>query len=472
VAWQTEDRKEGKPTKVPYAPDGRKARAGVAHTWGTRPEAETRTGLLPRPYQQGGVGLEFSDLGEVSTGGIDLDSCRDPTTGAIEPWANDLIDRFRSYTEVSPSGTGVKIFFTYTTEDLAKIQPYLAPSKFGKVFKLKGGDHPPAVELYLGDRYFTVTGEMLGTVAELRHVETDLLIELIQVIGPTFKRDGTKADQEKTASNDNSRSALAFSKARELRKSGSTYDQMVQSMLADEGAIGDWAREKGQANYQREFKRLWKNSKPDDAAARNGQGPHLAARQAHHEVIDRLARDGHGTVLATHANLMLILSFDPILIGLAKFSAFTGLHMLQRQIPSLDPDIKPALRQYPRPLDENDITRLLAFVQRSYTPHFAKSTVAECLQLASSDNEYHEVLEYLDRLKWDGRKRLDLWLTIVFGCPNDAYHQAIAAKLLIAAVRRVRQPGCKHDHLVVFEGPGLCPLRRPRCQAGHSETRP
>jgi hypothetical protein len=41
---------------------------------------------------------------------IDLDDCRNPETGEVADWARKVIDRFASYTEVSPSGTGVKIF--------------------------------------------------------------------------------------------------------------------------------------------------------------------------------------------------------------------------------------------------------------------------------------------------------------------------------------------------------------------------
>jgi predicted P-loop ATPase len=180
--------------------------------------------------------------------------------------------------------------------------------------------------------------------------------------------------------------------------------------------------------------------------------PGLSARQDYQELSDRLAKNERGAVLPTHANMMLILTFDPILSGMVKFNAFTGMHMLQRPIPSLDKTIAPAPGPYPRPWDGDDITRLLAFVQKTFAPNFKKTTVEECLLLDGSDHQYHEVLDYLNALKWDGEKRLDRWLTVVFGCPSDDYHQAIAAKLQIAAVRRVRQPGCKHDHLVVFEG--------------------
>ena len=41
--------------------------------------------------------------------GIDLDGCRDPATGAVEAWARPTIERFATYCEVSPSGTGVHL---------------------------------------------------------------------------------------------------------------------------------------------------------------------------------------------------------------------------------------------------------------------------------------------------------------------------------------------------------------------------
>src|SRR5262249_25583672 len=41
---------------------------------------------------------------------FDLDDCRDPISGTIAPWAQAIIERINSYTEVSPSGHGVRIF--------------------------------------------------------------------------------------------------------------------------------------------------------------------------------------------------------------------------------------------------------------------------------------------------------------------------------------------------------------------------
>ena len=41
--------------------------------------------------------------------GIDLDHCRDLQTGIIEPWAQTIINNLNSYTEITPSNTGIHI---------------------------------------------------------------------------------------------------------------------------------------------------------------------------------------------------------------------------------------------------------------------------------------------------------------------------------------------------------------------------
>ena len=61
--------------------------------------------------------------------------------------------------------------------------------------------------------------------------------------------------------------------------------------------------------------------------------------------------------------------------------------------------------------------------------------------------------DYLDSLPWDGIKRIDRWLTIYAQAEDNEYTRAVGALMLVAAVRRVRQPGCKFDEMVVLEDP-------------------
>lgn len=68
-------------------------------------------------------------------------------------------------------------------------------------------------------------------------------------------------------------------------------------------------------------------------------------------------------------------------------------------------------------------------------------------------NDFHPVRDYLDGLKdkWDGVSRVNEWLVRYAGAKNTRYVLAVSAIVLIAAVRRVREPGCKYDEMLVLE---------------------
>jgi excisionase family DNA binding protein len=93
--------------KVPHIPlaTGRLRRASSTdpETWRSYEEAEAA--LASGRYY--GIGFVFSS-GD-SYAGVDLDGCRNPETGEIETWAKEIIEHLDSYTELSPSGTGVHV---------------------------------------------------------------------------------------------------------------------------------------------------------------------------------------------------------------------------------------------------------------------------------------------------------------------------------------------------------------------------
>jgi hypothetical protein len=68
------------------------------------------------------------------------------------------------------------------------------------------------------------------------------------------------------------------------------------------------------------------------------------------------------------------------------------------------------------------------------------------------NNAFDPLLDYLDSLEWDRKPRLDRWLVDYARAEDTALNCAIGRKVLIAAVRRARKPGCKFDYIVVLEG--------------------
>lgn len=142
VNWKMVDR-GGKATKVPVRPDGGPASSSDASTWCNFDE------LNP----SWSPGFVFSP--DDPYVGIDLDGCREPGTGDLDEWAQEVIDQFQTYTEVSPSGTGVKLFGVAD-----------GFWKHKNKTELDGDGHggkSPGIEVYDQKRYFAVTGKRIGS---------------------------------------------------------------------------------------------------------------------------------------------------------------------------------------------------------------------------------------------------------------------------------------------------------------------
>jgi predicted P-loop ATPase len=67
------------------------------------------------------------------------------------------------------------------------------------------------------------------------------------------------------------------------------------------------------------------------------------------------------------------------------------------------------------------------------------------------NNSFHPVREYFATLQWDGVKRINDWLVLAAGAEPSEYVRAVSAIVLIAAVRRIKTPGCKYDEMLVLE---------------------
>jgi Virulence-associated protein E/CHC2 zinc finger len=83
----------------------------------------------------------------------------------------------------------------------------------------------------------------------------------------------------------------------------------------------------------------------------------------------------------------------------------------------------------------------------------SKDNIFDGLVLIGERRAYHPVHDYLARVEWDGKPRIDTWLIDYFGAEDTVINRAFGRKILCGAVRRVRHPGCKFDYMLVFEGP-------------------
>jgi predicted P-loop ATPase len=81
------------------------------------------------------------------------------------------------------------------------------------------------------------------------------------------------------------------------------------------------------------------------------------------------------------------------------------------------------------------------------------AVAAQAVEAAAHESSFHPVKDYLEGLEHDGRPRLDSWLTSCLGVAATPYHHEVGRAIMIAAVARIFDPGCKVDTVPIFEGP-------------------
>jgi len=120
-----------------------------------------------------GVGLV---LGE-DLQGIDLDDCRELGTEKLSPLAQEILARVNAYAEVSPSGTGIKLF-----------------GRFG----FARSHVKPGLELYAAGRYFAVTGQSLPGHTDLVGEPQDLSWLIAREFGASAVSSRTASQEERS----------------------------------------------------------------------------------------------------------------------------------------------------------------------------------------------------------------------------------------------------------------------------------
>jgi hypothetical protein len=106
-----------------------------------------------------------------------------------------------------------------------------------------------------------------------------------------------------------------------------------------------------------------------------------------------------------------------------------------------------------RELSDSICRALRDLIIAKYNVDCGIENVQQAAERACEQNRFDSVINYLDSLQWDGQPRLERWVIIYLGAEDTPLNRSIGRKMLIAAVRRARKPGCKFDYVTILEGP-------------------
>ena len=475
-----------KPRKVPYYANGR-IRHDKQGSAGDRSALVTFEQALVALAAGDWAGLGFAFLPDDGLIGIDIDGAIDPATGEVSARCRAIVEACASYTEYSPSGTGVHIIVQGKT----------------KTFK----DNRIGVEVFCERQFFTCTGRRwTGTPSEVAPISEVALRRLKLTVQEARKAalgvTPTPAASGGVAAPSGSLTMWLEQALQVLDSAGCSYDEWIGIGMALRSALGDagmalwdyWSRKGGErycgaAKIEAHWKSFagtdtdgamvvfrmarrgnrWRPPKawhdvygnargkgaaesaaqpPAEEAPPDGSPPSSGSAGygggAGRDWRDDLLRSGSGKK-DCRENVFMCLVNHPELKGLLGYDEFAHRVMKLRA---------PPWDSTPDEWTTND-DYLLGYwlARRERLVLKAEGTIVAGVAMAAFANRYHPVNQYLDSLPaWGGIERLAHWLHECMGAEDSDYSRLVGTWFLMGMVKRVRTPGCQMDYMVVFEG--------------------
>lgn len=428
--WKREKRDE-KWTKIPYTISGSMASSTNAKTWASFDVCVAAVGGFD------GIGFVFSG-GVV---GIDLDHCFGGD-GEVLPWAKEVLERFQTYTERSPSGDGLHVI----VESDAEFK--------GRNMKIAGGNGA-GIECYMTGRFFTVTGDVFDGRGDLRDCD------VMEWYGETFPKDEVREVVEiKTVSlpDDETIKRVMFhgkktgKKWKEIYEEGRWREHGYESQSQGDQALVNTimfycCNDKVTAD------RLFRKSdmfrdKWDEYRGKETYGEKTLARGIQKEVmkwkkrVEYIMSSGDEPVpMLILENICRAIDSDDELNERFRFNDFS--HMIEV---SKD-DIW-------RTMQDSDVLEAQRYISTQFSPfaRVSKEMTVDAIRSVAGGRRVNPPVDYLNSLVWDGVPRVDKWLVEAFGTPDDDLHHAMGSNWLKGLVKRVLEPGCLFDEVLVLEG--------------------
>ena len=73
-----------------------------------------------------------------------------------------------------------------------------------------------------------------------------------------------------------------------------------------------------------------------------------------------------------------------------------------------------------------------------------------------SQRAFHPIKHIIEKEPWDGKHRIDKFLSDILKCPNDNYHREVSRMIFYGGISRLYNPGCKFDYMPILIGSQGC----------------
>ena len=434
VNWRREP-VNGKITKVPYQPNGYKASSTKSDTWSTYEAVSAARADFD------GIGIIF----DGSILGVDIDHIL--VAGTIQDKASrDFVDESNTYTEISPSGDGLHLFF-----------------KLSEPFSPVSNKHKPSeaigYECYSQGRYFTVTENIFEDRSTMRTIDAIEAERLLKLLGYPWKKMANSEQMDRIGLREDKILETMF-RASNGVKAKALYEGDISLYNKDESAA-DMAFCNMLAFYSGKrpdvMERLWLSSPL-------GKREKVQQRKDYRDATIRHAIEYTSEVFGGDKSADGVDAYitkktkngEVILLCTENVQTFLNhINEFQFRFDEFKQNIEIKRNGVWKSLSDADTLQIQSVVSRRH-PAFGmvtKQMIFDAVQSNAYMHSFDSVKDYFNSLRWDGTPRIDSFLTKAYNTPDDEYHRAVGSNWLKGIAHRAMVPGCKFDYVLVLEGP-------------------
>ena len=195
-----------------------------------------------------------------------------------------------------------------------------------------------------------------------------------------------------------------------------------------------------------------------DSARRKGFGDVVSrGGQGSLTIFEGLQRDRSGKPTCNHSNIVALLTKHPDWNNVFVTDVFDHVKKVLKPLPH-DGYSKADFK--PRRLVDNDYTQVCIWLNDFGIISVQKSTVIDAVQAVCAQQTFNPLDDYfrhIQKLHSADDDLLDSWMTQFLGVQTESdddhtYVTAVSRLMLIQAVARAKDPGCKADSVIILEG--------------------
>ena len=406
---------------------------------------------------------------------IDIDHCIQ--NGVFSDLATEITDIMNSYTEVSPSGSGLRILFRAPGLQYDKDKYYINNKKIG-------------LEIYAAgftNKYVTITGNAVrkcgiyDRTAELQQVLDLFMCRKVPLNGtvnteqcsfPLNMSDQDLCERAERAGNGALFKSLMAGNTAEYGGDESRADLALCNILAfytkdadqidrifrSSGLMREkWDRKTGSSTYGEMTIQNALNSVTEQYTPGRQSTTAVAVKSTPAAVAPK--EDDIGEPVGPYnvlliptkqgyeksaRNVLRILQQDPTLADCLYYDAFRCTIRVKGELPWPS-------APGPRDWDNADDSMLRNYVE-NYVVDIGQTKVNDALVQAAMDRAIDPLVAFLDSLTWDGTPRIATALHEYLGVEQTDWSARVMKHWLVSAVARGFEPGCKADEMLLLFG--------------------